>query len=38
MPNFGDARNRILWLQLLPDFFDDDPGELFRGLDTRCEA
>lgn len=31
-PNLGDALNPWLWPLLLPDFFDDDPSELFIGI------
>lgn len=32
--NFGDDINPWLWKHLLPDFFDDDPSELFIGIGT----
>lgn len=31
-PNLGDSLNPWLWPMLLPDFFDDDPAELFIGI------
>lgn len=32
--NFGDDLNPWLWNQLLPDFFDDDSGQIFVGIGT----
>ena len=36
-PNFGDALNPWLFPLLLPDFFDDDPRQLFIGIGSNLE-
>jgi succinoglycan biosynthesis protein ExoV len=36
--NFGDELNTVLWPQLLPNFFDDNPVELFLGIGSVFDA
>ena len=36
--NFGDELNTVIWPLLLPDFFDDDPAELFLGIGSVLDA
>jgi succinoglycan biosynthesis protein ExoV len=36
--NFGDELNALLWPPLLPDFFNQDPSELFLGIGSVLEA
>jgi succinoglycan biosynthesis protein ExoV len=36
--NFGDELDTVLWPQLLPNFFDDNPAELFLGIGSVLEV